>query len=155
MTNNKTEGVEEASKDNNWYIRQGIDFAKEIKTTSESYKNGAAFGYACGLQEGQKPPSPPAGVEQRAKDEKLEQLANLLKEKGLRRYLNINGFGYSQIERDIVDLLSPSIAGSESQGQGAVELRNAYAKWCKETKRNGSVLVGGSIYEFFDWLEKH
>jgi hypothetical protein len=26
--------------------------------------------------------------------------------------------------------------------------------WCEETKRNGSVLVSGSIYEFFDWLSE-
>ena len=29
-----------------------------------------------------------------------------------------------------------------------------YSKWCKETKRNGSVLVGSSIKEFFEWIEK-
>ncbi len=35
---------------------------------------------------------------------KLEQLAVLLEKAGVRKYLNINGFGYSQIERDIVQL---------------------------------------------------
>jgi len=33
-------------------------------------------------------------------------------------------------------------------------LKLAYKQWCKETKRNGGVLVGGSINEFFDWLYK-
>lgn len=35
---------------------------------------------------------------------KLEQLALLLEKAGVRKYLNINSFGYSQIERDIVQL---------------------------------------------------
>jgi hypothetical protein len=29
-----------------------------------------------------------------------------------------------------------------------------YKKWCKQTKRNGAILVGGSIREFFDWLQQ-
>jgi len=33
-------------------------------------------------------------------------------------------------------------------------IREKYKQWCEETKRNGSVLVGGSMYEFFDWIEK-
>lgn len=33
-------------------------------------------------------------------------------------------------------------------------LRNLYKQWCKETKRNGTILIGGSIQEFFDWLNK-
>ena len=32
-------------------------------------------------------------------------------------------------------------------------IKDLYKQWCKETKRNGGVLVGGSINEFFDWLE--
>lgn len=28
-----------------------------------------------------------------------------------------------------------------------------YKGWCKETKRGGAVLIGGSINEFFDYLE--
>lgn len=28
-----------------------------------------------------------------------------------------------------------------------------YNQWCKETKRGGAILIGGSIREFFDWLE--
>lgn len=31
-------------------------------------------------------------------------------------------------------------------------LQTLYKQWCKETKRNGGVLVGGSIKEFFEWL---
>lgn len=31
-------------------------------------------------------------------------------------------------------------------------IKEKYQQWCKETKRNGSVLVGGSMNEFFDWL---
>jgi hypothetical protein len=33
-------------------------------------------------------------------------------------------------------------------------MEKLYKEWCKETKRNGSVLVSGSIYEFFSWLEQ-
>lgn len=32
-------------------------------------------------------------------------------------------------------------------------LPELYKVWCKETKRNGSVLVSGSIQEFFDWFK--
>lgn len=28
-----------------------------------------------------------------------------------------------------------------------------YQQWCKETKRNGGILIGSSIREFFDWHE--
>jgi hypothetical protein len=35
------------------------------------------------------------------------------------------------------------------------EINELYQQWCKETKRNGAILVGGSIREFFDWLEKN
>lgn len=31
-------------------------------------------------------------------------------------------------------------------------LNELYQQWCKETKRGGAVLVGGSIKEFFIWL---
>lgn len=34
-----------------------------------------------------------------------------------------------------------------------MKLEEAYKQWCEETKRNGSVLVGGSIQEFFKWLK--
>ncbi len=37
---------------------------------------------------------------------KLKQLAELLESRGVRKYLNINDFGYSQIERDIVELFN-------------------------------------------------
>lgn len=30
-----------------------------------------------------------------------------------------------------------------------------YDKWCKETKRNGSVLVGSSIKEFFEYYKNN
>ena len=32
-------------------------------------------------------------------------------------------------------------------------LQQLYQQWCKETKRNGSVLVGSSILEFFIWVD--
>lgn len=32
-------------------------------------------------------------------------------------------------------------------------IQELYNQWCKETKRNGAVLVGSSIREFFDWLD--
>jgi hypothetical protein len=34
------------------------------------------------------------------------------------------------------------------------KLKEAYQRWCKETRRNGSTLVGGSVYEFFEWLDE-
>lgn len=37
-------------------------------------------------------------------EEGLRKLAELLEARGLRKHLNINGFGYSQIERDIVSI---------------------------------------------------
>lgn len=43
-----------------------------------------------------------------ADENNLQKLADLLESRGVRKYLNINNFGYSQIERDIVELLSPS-----------------------------------------------
>ena len=36
--------------------------------------------------------------------EKLEKLAEFLESRGVRKYLNVNDCGYSQIERDIVAL---------------------------------------------------
>ena len=33
------------------------------------------------------------------------------------------------------------------------DIHKLYKLWCKETKRNGAILVGGSIRQFFDWLE--
>ena len=36
----------------------------------------------------------------------------------------------------------------------ATELNTLYDQWCKETKRNGAVLIGGSMREFFEWLEE-
>lgn len=37
---------------------------------------------------------------------KLKLLSKLLEDAGVRKYTCINGFGYSQLERDIVDTLS-------------------------------------------------
>ena len=37
--------------------------------------------------------------------------------------------------------------------QQSKKLHSLYTQWCKETKRNGSVLIGSSIREFFDWVE--
>jgi len=34
-----------------------------------------------------------------------------------------------------------------------MSLSEAYKIWCKETKRNGAVLIGSSIQEFFTWYE--
>lgn len=34
-------------------------------------------------------------------------------------------------------------------------LKELYSQWCKETKRNGAILIGGSIQEFFIWLENN
>lgn len=33
-------------------------------------------------------------------------------------------------------------------------IEKLYKQWCKETKRNGAILVSGSIREFFDWLKQ-
>lgn len=35
-----------------------------------------------------------------------------------------------------------------------MEIEQLYNQWCKETKRNGAILIGGSIREFFIWLEE-
>ena len=35
-----------------------------------------------------------------------------------------------------------------------MKIETLYKQWCKETKRGGAVLVGGSIREFFEWLER-
>ena len=45
---------------------------------------------------------------------KFEQLAQLLRDRGVRKYLNINNFGYSLVERDIVELLSKPVKMEES-----------------------------------------
>jgi hypothetical protein len=34
-----------------------------------------------------------------------------------------------------------------------ITLQESFDKWCKQTKRNGNVLVGSSIREFFAWHE--
>lgn len=32
-------------------------------------------------------------------------------------------------------------------------LSESFVAWCKETKRNGGVIIGSSIREFFSWYE--
>lgn len=57
----------------------------------------------------------------------LIQLASLLEKAGIRKYTNINGFGYSQVERDIVQLLSPSAPKEESLKDRLFKLANDFA----------------------------
>lgn len=33
------------------------------------------------------------------------------------------------------------------------KLHTLYLQWCKETKRNGSVITDAELQEFFDWVE--
>lgn len=37
-----------------------------------------------------------------------------------------------------------------TKGESTYEL---FQQWCKETKRNGGVVIGSSIKEFCDWLD--
>lgn len=34
-----------------------------------------------------------------------------------------------------------------------IDIETLYREWCKETKRGGAVLIGGSIKEFFTYLK--
>lgn len=34
-------------------------------------------------------------------------------------------------------------------------IANLYKQWCKDTKRNGGILIGPSIHEWTDFLVKH
>lgn len=34
-----------------------------------------------------------------------------------------------------------------------MKIEELYDQWCKETKRGGAILIGGSIRDFFKWLE--
>ena len=34
------------------------------------------------------------------------------------------------------------------------DLHNIFKKWCKETKRGGGILIGSSVREFLDYLQK-
>lgn len=36
-----------------------------------------------------------------------------------------------------------------------IDLNKLFKQWCKETKRNGGVIVGSSIREFFEYVEKN
>lgn len=58
---------------------------------------------------------------------KLQQLASILEQAGIRKYTCINGFGYSQVERDIVQLLSPSASKEESLKDRLFKLANDFA----------------------------
>lgn len=33
------------------------------------------------------------------------------------------------------------------------KLHTLYLQWCKETKRNGSVITDAELQEFFEWVE--
>lgn len=46
-------------------------------------------------------------------DEKLQKLVNLLEKAGVRKHTCINNFGYSQLERDIVDLFQDKLYTKE------------------------------------------
>lgn len=35
-----------------------------------------------------------------------------------------------------------------------MKLSELYKQWCKDTKRNGGILVGGSVKEFIEYVEK-
>lgn len=37
--------------------------------------------------------------------------------------------------------------------ESCIDLQKVYKKWCKDTKRNGAILVGGSIREFIKVIE--
>lgn len=41
----------------------------------------------------------------------------------------------------------------QTQCYTMLPLSEQYAAWIKETKRNGGVLIGSSIREFFKWVE--
>lgn len=34
-------------------------------------------------------------------------------------------------------------------------MEELFKQWCKETNRTGGVLLGSSVREFFEWLEKN
>lgn len=53
------------------------------------------------------------------------------------------------------DMLIIELCNRLEEAQGCINISSLlplYQQWCKETKRNGAVLVGGSINEFFNWL---
>lgn len=35
-----------------------------------------------------------------------------------------------------------------------IDLHSLFKQWCKQTKRSGGVLIGGSVREFLDWLDE-
>lgn len=36
-----------------------------------------------------------------------------------------------------------------------MNLQELYNQWCKDTKRNGAILIGGSIREFLQYLNQN
>lgn len=36
-----------------------------------------------------------------------------------------------------------------------IDVQKLFKQWCKETKRSGGILVGASIREFLDYLQKY
>ena len=38
--------------------------------------------------------------------------------------------------------------------ESQISLNSLFKKWCKETRRSGGVLVGSSIREFLEYVEK-
>lgn len=70
---------------------------------------------------------------------------------------------YSYIDKGwSIVLITPVPMGTYTEIHYVIEriekeeynINTAYAEWCKETKRNGAVLVGSSMKDFFTWLEK-
>ena len=41
----------------------------------------------------------------------------------------------------------------EQNSEQEISIKILYEQWCKQTKRKGNILIGGSINEFFEWLE--
>lgn len=87
------------------------------------------------------------------------QVEELIKEVG---YIKINAEKINehtwkvykeQILKHIEEAEAIAASPKGKEEENVNYLRQKYKQWCEETKRNGSVLVGGSIYEFFDWLE--
>lgn len=107
-------------------------------------------------------------------DPKLKELADLLEKHGLRKHLNINGFGYSQIERDIVSLFKPASPPSmpdletckdkvleiiqknynEFKGTNEAELHSSHeiANWMR-SQCDG--LIKQKAVEFVEWMHNN
>ncbi len=95
------------------YIHKGIEFSRSdaIKTTSESYRSGAGFGYSCGYQDGIKDSATsPSATSGKWVD--LNPLYNYL--------VSNQQYEYAQQVRMV----------SESSGKEDIE----FAEWCMENK---------------------